>query len=159
MKKVKIPVVCKLLAFALLLLQISSFKISTKTAAPKMPAPAVVPATPIIGLWMGTYSVEEIPEQGELFYSFSIYPDGSILTKSKGGDGRDYYSSGQWELSCNNVFNAEIISIVTPGPLPVTQSITAIFSDEGLTNGTWTDIENPNGTGLKGKLHALHKLN
>jgi hypothetical protein len=29
---------------------------------------------PIEGLWIGTYSADLVPEQGDLFYSFVIYP-------------------------------------------------------------------------------------
>src|SRR5688572_16522602 len=52
------------------------------------------PVYPIEGLWIGTYSVDGLAGQGDLFYSMTIYSDGRILTKSKGGDGKDHFSSG-----------------------------------------------------------------
>src|SRR6478735_1151671 len=79
------------------------------------------PTYRIAGLWIGTYSVNCIPEQGKLFYSLSIYPDGTLITKGEGGDGKYYYSSGTWTLSNNNIFSATVTTFVTAnGGSPVT---------------------------------------
>ena len=98
---------------------------------------------PVEGLWIGTYTVNNDPTApGVYFQSLSIYPDGSILTKGLGADGNYYYASGSWTLSGSNVFSATIISINFPGP-PVTQVITATFSDTGkMTGGVLVDTQN-----------------
>ncbi len=101
--------------------------------------------TTIKGLWVGTYSVNSNPSQGLLFYSLSVYPDGSLLYKTKGGDGNFYYAKGTWALSGSNVFSATVTSFATP---IVTQTITANYSNSlGLTNGTWADISGGTNSG------------
>ena len=95
-------------------------------------------------------------------YCFIVYPDGTLLTKGKGGDGNFYYSTGTWTLSNDSLFEGTIVSFVTPGPNPVTQSISATFSNEGngtLTNGTWFDVDNPNGAPLSGAFSTMQKIN
>jgi hypothetical protein len=144
-------IVLTIFAFASLLFQISSCK-----KADAQPTTIY----PIEGLWIGTYASPAVPSQGSLFYSFVIYPDGTLLTKGKGGDGKYYYSSGTWTLSSNNIFSGTIVSFVTPGPHPVTQCITATYSNTGtLTNGTWKDTNNPNGTGLSGTFSTMQRVN
>ncbi len=117
---------------------------------------------PVEGLWLGTYSGNQNPELGNRFYSFVIYPDGTILTKGM-ADGQYYYSSGTWtwQSSASNVFVATITNITTPrNGLPVTQRITATWSKTGvMTDGTWVDINNPNGTGLSGKFSTMQRVN
>ena len=48
---------------------------------------------PIEGLWIGTYTINEIPQQGALYYSFVVKPEGVLLTEGLGGDGRTYYAT------------------------------------------------------------------
>ena len=115
---------------------------------------------PIEGLWIGTYSVGTIPEQGNLFYSFIIYPGGVLLTKGKGGDGRDYYSTGTWTLTNSNTFLGTISTFYPNTGQPVIQSITATYSNTGkLTNGIWNDTDNPYGSPLAGKFSTMQRVN
>jgi hypothetical protein len=144
--------------FALATLVVLTFQIS----GCKKDCPAPTTTTyPIQGLWIGTFSVDAIPGQGSLFYSFVVYPDGTLLTKGKGGDGKFYYSSGTWTLSSSNVFSGTITSFVTPNSgSPVTQSITATYANSGtLVDGVWNDTNNPNGTPLKGKFSTMQRIN
>ena len=157
-------------AFAILLFQMSSCK---KTLAQTNVIHDTVkinihdtvkycPASvyPIQGLWVGTYSVDALPSQGQLFASLIIYPDGTIVTRTKGGDGKYYYASGTWNLSSSNVLTATIVYFVTPGTNPVTQSITATFSSTGvLTLGTWKDVINTNSTPLNGAFSEMQRVN
>lgn len=133
------------------------------SACTKETKPTEPPAQtyPIEGLWLGTYSVDGMPAQGQLFYSFAIYPDGTLLTKSKGGDGKFYYSSGTWTLSGGKVFNGTITTFETfNSALKVTQTVTATFSNSGkLTDGTWKDTNNPHGPGLAGKFSTFQRIN
>ena len=98
----------------------------------------VFQCTPSIkGLWVGTYTVNAFPSRGALFMSLSVYPDGTIMYKSKSSDGNFYYSKGTWTLDNNNVFTANVVTMESPY---VTQTITATYSKTGtLTNGTWVD--------------------
>jgi len=103
----------------------------------------VTPAYPVEGLWIGTFTVDNNPSQpGTYYFSYAVYPDGTISVKTRAADGNNYYSIGQWALSNSNVFSATFISTNFNGP-QVTQSITADFSDSGkMTNGIWTDVTN-----------------
>ncbi len=109
---------------------------------------------------MELISVDGLPEQGELFYSFIIYPNGALLTKGKGGDGQDYYSTGSWTLTSNDVFSGTISTFFPNTGLPVTQSIIATYSNDGkLTNGIWHDTDNPYGSPLSGKFSTMQRVN
>jgi hypothetical protein len=115
----------------------------------------------IQGLWIGTYSASSLPAQGDLFYSYSIFTDGTILTKSKGWDGKYYYAAGTWALSSTNVFTSTITTFVTPfAGSPVTQFMSGTFSSNGtITDATWKDTDNPNGTYRSGKFSTMQRVN
>ena len=124
----------------------------------KDPAPSNYP---IAGLYLGTYTVDNIPSQPALFYSIVAYPDGSVITKGKGGDGNDLYASGNYTLS-GTTFTATINSFVkSNNGIPVTQSITATYnaSKGTLSNGTWKDTINPFGTPNAGKFSTFQRVN
>lgn len=106
------------------------------------------PKYPVEGLWIGTFTVENNPSQpGTYYYSYSVYPDGSILLKTLAADGNNYYSTGKWTLSSANEFSATFTSMNFNGA-QVTQTITANFSDSGkMTDGVWTDMKNGSQSG------------
>jgi hypothetical protein len=110
--------------------------------------PPTDPTYPVEGLWIGTFTVDNNPaEAGTYYFSYAVYPDGTILVKTLAADGNNYYSTGNWTLSNTNEFSANITSMNFNGA-QVTQSITANFSDAGkMTDGVWTDIKNANQTG------------
>lgn len=114
------------------------------------------------GLWLGTYSVNGQPGATGLFYSFAVYPDGTILTKSTGTDGKTYYSAGtwSWQSSASNVFVA-IITTINTGGLPITQRFTTTWSKTGvMTDGTWMDTNNPYiNPGYSGKFSTMQRVN
>ncbi len=112
---------------------------------------------PIQGLWTGTYTVDNLPAQGSLFYSFIIYPDGTLLSRSKGGDGNYYYTTGTWNL-VGNAFTGTITAFFSPGSnATITQSVAATYSNSGtLTNGTW--MLTSGGT-QSGKFSTLLRVN
>lgn len=144
--KFKFPIIA-VLAFTFLI-----------TSCTKDPVPTPTPTFPVEGLWVGTFSAPGYPSN---FFSFIVYPGGTLLTKGQGIDGKYYYSSGTWSLSSSNVFTGTIVSFVTPnGGSPVTQSITATYLNNGtMTNGTWVDTNNPNGTGLSGTFSTMQRVN
>jgi hypothetical protein len=115
---------------------------------------------PIEGLWIGSYTVDGLPLQGEHFYSLAVYPDGKVVTKSKAADGKDHFSSGTWAMSSNNIFSATITTVSpNSGSTAITQEITATYSKSGiLTNGTWNDTVSPY-TKNKGKFSTFQRVN
>lgn len=112
----------------------------------------------IAGLWIGTYTVNQLPNQTPLYYNFSIKPDGKILSEGKGSDGKSYYHQGTWTL--NGITFTATYSTINSTVGVVTQSATLTFNaDKGtLTDGTWTDVVNPNGH-LDGKFQTLTRVN
>lgn len=87
---------------------------------------------PIVGLWMGTYTGTEVAGKN-LYYSFDLRADSTVLSQSLGGDGNTYYSSGTWSLSGTN-FTATITA-QNFSNAGVVQNITATYSS---ANGTLT---------------------
>lgn len=112
----------------------------------------------IAGLWIGTYTVTQLPELAPLYYSFSIKPDGKILVEGIGANGKTYYSAGTWTLN-RTTFTTTYLSINYDGSGgQVTQSSTTTYNSTGTMTGTWTDTANPNGGSLSGTL-TLSRVN
>ena len=134
-----------IVAFSLIIcLAIASCQKDSNTPAPTPPTPTY----PVEGLWIGTYTIDNSPsESGIYFYSYVVYPDGSILIKGTGADGNSYYSIGTWTLSDSTKFSATYTTINFSGP-QVTQTLTAKFSNTGkMTEGVWADTKNGSETG------------
>jgi len=93
-------------------------------------------------------TVDNNPSQsGTYYFSYAVYPDGSILVKTRAADGNNYYSIGKWVLSNSTEFSATFTTTNFNG-MQVTQSITANFSGSGkMTNGIWVDVNNASQTG------------
>jgi hypothetical protein len=120
-----------------------------------------MPSTyPTAGLYIGTYTVDQIPAQGTQFFSMVLYADGSMITKGKGGDGSDLYGAGTYTIT-GSAFSATVNSFVKSAQgVPVTQSYTATYSNKGtLTNVSWKDTVNPFGTANTGKTSTLQRVN
>jgi hypothetical protein len=67
----------------------------------------------ITGLWTGTFSTGKgfaEPKGTKFHFSFSIYPDGSLVYKSGSNVGRYVYGEGTWSLE-NNKFKFEATTI------------------------------------------------
>ncbi|MFT3932178.1 MAG: hypothetical protein QM726_01075 [Chitinophagaceae bacterium] len=111
------------------------------------------PTYQIAGLWIGTYTVNQIPSQGNLYYSFIIKPDGTLLTEGKGGNGTMLYSSGTWSLT-DSTFTYKVQAFQSG----IQQTGALKFSNKGqLTGGTWTDTNNsPN---LSGTFPVMARIN
>ena len=125
------------------------------------PAETTEPTYPVEGLWLGTYTVNGQTSQGSLFYSFAVYPDGTLFTKGTGADGKTYYSTGTWtwQSSRSNIFVGTITTI-NSGGLPITQRITATWSNKGvMTDGVIVDTINPYLSGLSSKFSTLQRVN
>ena len=99
------------------------------------------------GLYMGTYTVDQVPAQGSLAYSFVIQPDATMITEGKAGNGATYYSAGTWTLS-QDTLRCTYSTINFPS-VTVTQSAKFYFNknDGSLTSGTWKDVTNGTNSG------------
>jgi hypothetical protein len=117
-----------LLGFLLVISSISIFSCSKSST----------PSIAITGTWKGTLTGVNEASSGNLYYSFIINADSSIVTQSTGSDGKTYYGAGTWKLSGQN-FSAKSNSNGTA------QTISATFSSTKgtLSSGVWS---NDNGT-------------
>ena len=107
---------------------------------------------PIQGLWIGTYTVDSIYNVPGVFdYSFSIYPNGTFITRGKLATGT-FFASGTWNYT-NNIITGTTVSIITPGINPVTQVFKGKNSSTGVLSGTYRDSINTNGTPLSYKFN------
>lgn len=108
------------------------------------------------GLWEGTYTIDQLPAQGALYYSFIIKTDGIMLTEGKGGNGISYYAAGTWNLIGDSL-NCSFTSINAPPP-QVTQSAKFFFNSSNgtLSSGTWKD--GANGSNYTGTFPTMVKI-
>jgi hypothetical protein len=108
------------------------------------------------GLWIGTYTVDQLPAQGALYYSLIVKPDGSLLTEGKGGNGTTYYSVGTWTLVGDSL-KCSHTSINAPPP-QVSQTLKFFFNSSNgtLSSGTWKD--GANGSNYTGTFPTMVKI-
>ena len=109
-------------------------------------------AYPVAGLYEGTYTYLAQPP---LYFSFTIYADGTMSYKSRGSNNYIFYAIGTWNLN-GNAFSYTVQTTNTPNVAtqPV-QTGTATYSNSGtLTNGVNTDMS----TGLSGTF-SLKRVN
>lgn len=140
-------------ALALLLFQLTSCKKVLGQTNHECPPPTY----PVEGLYIGTYTVSSKPELGDLYYSFVIFPDGSLLTKGATEYGDTTYQKGNWTLSSDSTFTGNIATFTTPS---VIQNITGKFSKDGkISDATWHDTYNPYGSGLSGNFSVMQRVN
>ena len=129
-------------AFSIVLFQMTSCK--KATAQIKCPTPTY----PVTGLWEGTYQTDQV-SHAPTYISFSIYPDGTFMRRSKVvGTTSDYaLTRGSWKLT-NAAFEYRDTSLIYSSGVTVIEKGTLTFSNTGtLTNGTWQDISGQPYTG------------
>jgi hypothetical protein len=121
---------------------VSCTKNSTIPAAP-------VNHNPIVGLWIGTYQVNNEFLADSFYYSFDIRPDSSIITEGSGQNGATSFAIGTWKLSGVN-FSATVTAIDAVQSEDV-QALTATYDSVGgvLTLGKFVNVGGP-ATGKSG---------
>ena len=104
------------------------------------------PPYPIQGLWIGTYTD---PDNISEYFSFSIYPDGTISYKGLGQDNLWYFANGTWTLN-GTAFSCTVVTINEPSGSQHTQTYTATFNSANgtLTNGVGNDLTTPANTSV-----------
>lgn len=106
-------------------------------------ATATTTTYPILGLWIGTYTVTVADPTyigQSFFFSFTIFQDGTLTYKSK-TPGYDEYAYGTWSLN-GNAFSFAVKTLnYTTGSFSHNQYGTAIYdaTHGTLTSGTITD--------------------
>jgi hypothetical protein len=111
----------------------------------------VIKDTSILGIYVGTYSVDQFPAYTPANTSLVVLPNDSLIQKSFSigtgpGTGIAYYNRGTWILKGDSL----ICSMTTLNfPVFLTQTQTFIYNKAQniLTSGKWTDLSGQNYTG------------
>jgi hypothetical protein len=96
----------------------------------------------IAGLYVGTYTVESL-KQPPLFFSFAIYPDGTISYKSLGSNNYVFFASGTYSFSDSTSTLTYLVKTVNNywGPNHVQTGHAKLDRKTGTLTGTNTDGE------------------
>ena len=90
---------------------------------------------PIEGLWVGTY-IAAVNGGNPYFFSFTVFPDGSLNYKSKGAGSTTFYAYGTWTLAGTS-FSFSVVEI-SSGHIQQ-GSATYNSKDGSLSSGIITD--------------------
>ena len=90
---------------------------------------------PIQGLWVGTYT-SSVNSNMPYYFSFTVYPDGSLTYKSDGANNTTFNAFGTWTLTGSS-FSFSVV--VTGSGDTQTGSATYDSIHGTLTNGTVSD--------------------
>lgn len=130
----------RLMPFALILCSFFCIVSCTKSTTPPV---APVNHNPIVGLWIGTYLVQNELLTDSFYYSFDIRPDSSIITEGSGQNGATSFAIGPWKLSGVN-FSATVTAIDAV-PSEDVQNLTATYDSVGgvLKAGVFLNVGGP----------------
>jgi hypothetical protein len=102
----------------------------------------------IVGIWIGTYTVDQLPNDPARYYSLILKPNGTVIVETQPTGGNYFLGTGTWvlngnKLTCNYVYPA------APQGYAVSQSATATYDNVNgkLTSGVWSDNGAPGGSG------------
>jgi len=116
----------------------SLFMVSCTKTTPTPPAVTNTNPNPIVGLWVGTYQINDAGYLGDFYYSFSLFSDSTLVQQGGGSNGQVWTGKGTWSLAGDSVWTALISNAdVSQGSL--TQRITARYDSTAgtLSHGTW----------------------
>src|SRR5947209_8342748 len=103
----------------------SLFMVSCTKTTPT--PPAVANPNPIVGLWVGTYQINDAAYLGAFFYSFNLFSDSTFIQQGGGSNGAVWTGHGTWTLSADSVFTAHVSSTdISQGS--ETQTVTGKYS-------------------------------
>ncbi|MES1159204.1 MAG: hypothetical protein ABUM51_00460 [Bacteroidota bacterium] len=123
-------------------------KTTTVTSPPTNP-------NPIIGLWVGTYQIDNEANLGSYYYSFSLFSDSTFVQQGGGSNGQIWTGIGTWSLK-GTAWSATLSNTdISSGPL--TQVVTATYDSVAgtLSHGVW---RNTSGTSAAGTF-SLKRVN
>ncbi|WP_300604124.1 hypothetical protein [Niabella sp.] len=106
------------------------------------------PAHTIDGIWMGTYSVNSMPEMGKQCYSLILKPDGTVINETK-WKGQTHMNTGTWEMKGDTLVCNTICIYGYKDNIGVREVHTAIFSKKNgtLTKAEWRNLAPGTGRG------------
>jgi len=124
--------------FSIAIFQLSGCK---KDETPSTTTPTTYP---IEGLWIGTYSFDGQSSLGQQYFSFTIKPDGTMITDTKLSN-QQYLALGTWSLN-GSTLTCAFTYIYGPAPgAGSSQTTTAKWDNTGKLTGTWKNVSPANG--------------
>jgi len=100
----------------------------------------------IEGLWIGTYTVDQTPSAGQQYASYSIKPDGTMISDSK-NIGVQNICIGTWTLTGTTFSSSYHVIYGDSQNIGITQTITATLDNTGKLSGTWVNNDSGNYSG------------
>ena len=104
------------------------------------------PESKIEGLWIGTYTVDQTPSAGQQYASYSIKPDGTMISDSK-NIGVQNICIGTWTLTGTTLSSSYHVIYGDSQNIDITQTITATWDKSGKLTGTWENNDTGHYTG------------
>ena len=104
------------------------------------------PESKIEGLWIGSYTVDQTPSAGQQYASYSIKPDGTMISDSK-NIGVQNICIGTWTLTGTTLSSSYHVIYGDSQNIDITQTITATWDKSGKLTGTWKNNDTGHYTG------------
>lgn len=103
----------------------------------------------VLGLWIGTYTINGSPQLGTQYTSYVIKPDGTVTNESMGSNVR-HFNIGNWSMNGDTLVCYTDCVFGSASNIGVKQKHIAIFNK---TKGTfssaiWQNFPNPTGSGV-----------
>ena len=97
---------------------------------------------PIEGLWIGTYTTDGQPSQGQQYFSFVVKPDKTIITETIFSN-QQQLALGMWLLTGSNLTSS--FTYIHGSGVGTEQSTSATWDKSGKLNGTFRNVSPANG--------------
>ena len=113
----------------------SLFFVSCKKTTP---TPTATNPNPIVGLWVGTYQINDAVYLGSFYYSYNLFSDSTVIQQGGGTNGQIWTGKGTWSLSGDSAWTATLTNTdLSSGSW--TQHITARYDSTAgtLSQGKW----------------------
>jgi hypothetical protein len=111
----------------------------------------IIKDTSILGIYVGTYTVDQYPSYTPAQTSLVILPNDSLIQKSLAigtgpGSGIAYYNRGTWSL-VGSTLTCSMTSLTFPVFITQTQTFTYNKELNTLSSGRWADLSGQNFSG------------
>ncbi|MCD2423782.1 hypothetical protein LQ567_13485 [Niabella pedocola] len=129
----------KLTAWALILITgLTAVSCRKETVYIKDRVVVLPPAHTVDGIWMGSYTVDVLPQLGQQYYSLILKPDGTAINETK-WTGQTHINSGTWQMKGDTLICNTICIYGYEANIGVKEVHTAIFNKRNgtLTKGEW----------------------
>ena len=136
----------KILFFTVMLTSLV-FGACTKKTIVEAP-PTDTNPNPIVGLWVGTFQIDNAPSLGPYYYSYNLFADSTLVQQGGAPNGQIWAGKGTWSLKSGTAWSAAVTNTDMGSP-SWAQTITATYDSVGgtLSTGKWKFTSGGNTTG------------